>query len=152
MMDARKYIINGTEYNVAVNSLTDENAEVTVNGVRYQVKMAKAAADTVICEMPSVSSAPASSSPAAVAETARQQPEPMVQEGSCKTVNSPLPGVILSLKVKAGDAVKAGQVVAILEAMKMENEIQADCSGTVISINVSEGDSILEGTPIVTIS
>lgn len=151
MMDARKYIINGTEYNVAVNSLTDENAEVTVNGVRYQVKMAKSAAEAVFCEMPSVSSASASSSPASAAEAFRQQPEPQLQKGSGKTVNSPLPGVILSLKVKAGDAVKAGQVVAILEAMKMENEIQADCSGTVISINVTEGDSILEGTPIVTI-
>lgn len=68
-----------------------------------------------------------------------------------KNVAAPLPGVILSIKVKAGDAVKAGQTVAVLEAMKMENEIQAEHDGIVQSVNVEKGESVLEGTIIVTI-
>ena len=71
--------------------------------------------------------------------------------GTGKPINSPLPGVIVGVKVQVGDRVKNGQVVAILEAMKMENEIQSEYDGTVISVNVSQGDSILEGAPIVTI-
>lgn len=69
-----------------------------------------------------------------------------------KNVAAPLPGVIIAVKVNAGDAVKAGQTVAVLEAMKMENEIQAEHDGVVHSVNVEKGDSVLEGTIIVTIS
>ena len=66
-------------------------------------------------------------------------------------MTSPLPGVIIAVKVNAGDTVKAGQVVAILEAMKMENEIQAEQDGVITSVNVAKGDSVLEGATIVTI-
>lgn len=66
-------------------------------------------------------------------------------------VTAPLPGVIIAVKVNVGDQVKAGQTVAILEAMKMENELQAEHAGTVQAVNVSKGDSVLEGTTIVTI-
>ena len=68
-----------------------------------------------------------------------------------KNVTAPLPGVILAVKVKAGDHIRAGQTVAVLEAMKMENEIQAEHDGTVQSVNVEKGESVLEGTIIVTI-
>ena len=66
-------------------------------------------------------------------------------------VTAPLPGVIIAVKVNVGDQIKAGQTVAILEAMKMENELQAEHAGTVLAVNVSKGDSVLEGTTIVTI-
>ena len=69
-----------------------------------------------------------------------------------KKVNSPLPGVIVEVSVKEGQAVKAGQKVAVLEAMKMENEIPAPKDGTITAIHVNKGDSILEGAPIVTIA
>jgi biotin carboxyl carrier protein len=62
-----------------------------------------------------------------------------------------LPGVIIAVKVNVGDAVKAGQTVAVLEAMKMENDIQAECDGTVTAVKVAKGDSVLEGATIVTI-
>ena len=75
-----------------------------------------------------------------------------VPSGNARPVNSPLPGVIIGIKVKVGDVVKEGQAVAILEAMKMENEIQAESGGTVVSVDVAEGDSVLEGAPIVTIA
>ena len=67
-------------------------------------------------------------------------------------MTAPLPGVIVEVKVSPGEVVKAGQVVAVLEAMKMENEIQAESDGVVTAVNVSQGDSVLEGAPIVTIS
>ena len=84
-------------------------------------------------------------SPGAVPETAP------AATGAGKPVTSPLPGVIVEISVKVGDAVKAGQQVAVLEAMKMENAIEADHAGTVTAIHVNKGDSVLEGVPIVTI-
>ena len=146
-MNTRKYTINDMDYNVAVNSFTGDSAEVTVNGVTYQVKIGRdesAGAPAVQGTAPLVEAAPAQavvSTPAAAAAPA----------GTGKPINSPLPGVIVGVKVRVGDSVKEGQVVAILEAMKMENEIQSEYSGTVMLINVSQGDSILEGAPIVTI-
>lgn len=66
-------------------------------------------------------------------------------------VTSPLPGVLVDVKVAVGDSVKAGQTVAVLEAMKMENEIEATASGTVTAVCAAKGDSLLEGAVIVRI-
>ena len=66
-------------------------------------------------------------------------------------VKSPLPGVILDIKVNVGDAVKKGQTIIILEAMKMENNINAECDGTVTAVHVNKGDSVREGAMLVTI-
>ncbi len=63
-------------------------------------------------------------------------------------ISAPLPGVIVALRVKAGDTVRAGQELAVLEAMKMENSIESPRSGTIISVNVSVGDTVSEGTII----
>ena len=140
-----KYIINDMEYNVTVNSVTGDKAEVTVNGVVYQVKIEN---NEVVNAVPaSVQPAAAPVAAAPVSPAAPAAPA----AGAGKPVKSPLPGVIVAVKVKVGDTVKNGQVVAVLEAMKMENEIQAESDGVVTSVNVSQGDSILEGAPIVTI-
>lgn len=66
-------------------------------------------------------------------------------------VVSPLPGIIISVRVKTGDKVRAGQELVVLEAMKMENSIEATHEGTVTAIHVKEGDSVLEGTAVITI-
>ena len=137
-----KYIINDMEYNVTVNSVAGDEAEVTVNGVVYQVKIENNEV---------VNAVPASVQPAAAPVAAAPVSPAAPAAGAGKPVKSPLPGVIVAVKVKVGDAVKNGQVVAVLEAMKMENEIQAEFDGVVTSVNVSQGDSILEGAPIVTI-
>ena len=71
--------------------------------------------------------------------------------GAGQTVKSPLPGIIISVDVKEGQAVKRGQKVAVIEAMKMENDILAECDGTVTAIHARKGDSVLEGADIVTI-
>lgn len=140
-----KYIINDMEYNVTVNSVAGDKAEVTVNGVVYQVKIENNEVVNAVPASVQPAAAPVAAAPVSPAATAAPA------AGAGKPVKSPLPGVIVAVKVKIGDAVKNGQVVAVLEAMKMENEIQAEFDGVVTSVNVSQGDSILEGAPIVTI-
>lgn len=140
-MNLKKYTINGTEYNVAVNSVTFDSAEVVVNGVTYQVKIENSRGTDSV----SMSAEPQISEVSVKADVS----DTVAATGVGRAVNSPLPGVIVGIKVKVGDKIKAGQVVAILEAMKMENEIQSEYDGTVTSINVSQGDSVLEGAPIV---
>ena len=91
----------------------------------------------------------------AAAPAAAAAPAPAAKPaaaGAGKKVVSPLPGVIIEVSVKEGQAVKAGQKVAVIEAMKMENEIAAENDGTVTAIHVSKGDSVLEGADIVTIA
>lgn len=143
-MKTYSFKINGNKYDVAVNSVSGNIADVTVNGTSYQV------------EMENVPAAPVQAAPAAapaaapMAAPAAQKPA-AAPAGAGKAVKSPLPGVIISINVNVGDAVKAGQVVAVLEAMKMENEIQAEFDGTVTAIHAAKGDSVLEGAAIVTL-
>ena len=68
-----------------------------------------------------------------------------------KNIIAPLPGTIIEILVQPGDEIQAGQAVVVLEAMKMENELQAEFSGTVTSVNVQEGDVVRAGTEIITI-
>lgn len=146
-MKEYKYKINGKEYKVAVGEREANNVVVEVNGVSYNVELEEQAqpvvkpvarpATPVANAAPAAAPAPATAAPAAT--------------GTGKGVKSPLPGVILSIKVNVGDAVKKGQTLLVLEAMKMENDIKADADGVVTSILVRQGDSILEGTDLVMI-
>ena len=98
-----------------------------------------------------VASAPVVAAP--VTEVQKFAPIVKKQEAaSGRAVVAPLPGVIVGIKVSVGDVVRAGQVVAVLEAMKMENDIQAEFDGTVTAVNVVQGDSVLEGAVLVIIS
>lgn len=142
-MKTYRFKINGNEYNVAINSVEGKNASVTVNGTAYQVELEEAPAAAPV-------QAPVAAPVAAAAPAAAPAPAPAAA-GAGKAVTSPLPGVIIAVKVNVGDTVKAGQEVAVLEAMKMENSIEATHDGTVTAINVAKGDSVLEGAPIVTI-
>ena len=114
---------------------------VNVNGASYEVELENAPVQAP------VQAAPAPQAAAAPAPAAA----PKAAAGAGEKVNSPLPGVIIEVSVKEGQAVKAGQKVAVLEAMKMENEISAPKDGTVTAIHVNKGDSVLEGAPIVSI-
>lgn len=149
MMKEYSFKINGNRYDVAVNSLSGNIADVTVNGVSYQVEMENASAPAQTSAAP----APASAvqAPSAPVQPASPAPAPVSATGQGKPVTSPLPGVIIDIKVKVGDTVKAGQTIAVLEAMKMENDIQAEWDGVVTAVNASKGDSVLEGAAIVTI-
>ena len=145
-MKEYKYKINGNLYNVVIGDIEDNIAHVEVNGTHYTVEMekkAKAEAAKPVAR-PATKPAPAP----APAST----PAPAAKPAAGKSgVKSPLPGVILDLKCTVGDEVKKGQTLIILEAMKMENSINADKDGKITAINVSKGESVLEGTDLVII-
>lgn len=144
-MKEYKFKINGKEYAVAIGQAEGKNLTVNVNGADYQVELENAPVAAPAASVAPVAAAPAAA--AAPAPAAAAAPA-----GAGEKVNSPLPGVIVEVCVKEGQAVKAGQKLAVLEAMKMENEIPAPKDGTVTAIHVSKGDSILEGAPVVTIA
>ena len=144
-MKEYKYKINGNLYNVVIGDIEDNIAHVEVNGTHYTVEMEK---------KPKAAPAPkpvarpvAKPAAAPVAAPAAKPAAASAKSG----VKSPLPGVILDIKVNVGDEVKKGQTIIILEAMKMENSINADKDGKVTAINVSKGESVLEGTDLIII-
>ena len=143
-MKSYKFKINGKDYAVTIGEAEGRMLSVNVNGADYQVELENA---PVAAPAPVQTAAPAAAAPAAPAPAALTAPA-----GAGEKVNSPLPGVIVEVSVKEGQAVKAGQKVAVLEAMKMENEIPAPKDGTITAIHVNKGDSILEGAPVVTIA
>ena len=147
IMKEYKFKINGNEYNVAINNIAGQNADVTVNGVSYSVELENAPAAAPAAAPVAAPAAPKAAAPAA----APAAPKAAAPAGG-KAITSPLPGVILSIDVKEGQAVKRGQKVAVLEAMKMENEILSEFDGTVSAIHVAKGDSVLEGAKVVTIA
>ena len=138
-----KYKINGNESKVTVGEIKENIAHLEVNGTPYEVEMEEAPKpEPVKPVVRPVAAAPAA--PAASASPSR----PAAGKGGVK---SPLPGVILDVKVNVGDTVAKGDLLLILEAMKMENSIVADRDGKVTAINVKIGDSVLEGTDLVII-
>ena len=155
-MGKYNFRINGHDYQVDVNSVEGGIADVTVNGTDYKVELADAVpapAQQAVRPAPQATftAAPAPQATAPAAQTAAQTATASTPQGKGEVVTAPLPGVILDIKVKVGDAVKAGQTVAVLEAMKMENEIESTASGTVTAVNAGKGDSVLEGAAIITI-
>ena len=145
-MKEYKYKINGNLYNVVIGDIEENIAHVEVNGTHYTVEMEK---------KPKAAPAPKpvvrpAAKPAAAPAAAAPVTKPAAG-GAKSGVKSPLPGVILDIKVNVGDEVKKGQTLIILEAMKMENSINADKDGKIAAINVSKGESVLEGTDLIII-
>ncbi len=121
-----------------------KNYKITVNGVEYEVSVEELGAGAS-----GTPAAPAAPAAAPVAPAKKAAPKASGSEGSVK-VTAPMPGKILSTKVNAGDTVSKGDVVVILEAMKMENEISAPADGIIASVNVSSGDTVESGDVLVT--
>ena len=118
-----------------------KNYTITVNGNVYDVTVEEGASTGAVATAP-------------VAKQAAPAPKaaaPAGAQGSVK-VNAPMQGKILSVKGAAGQAVKKGDVILILEAMKMENEIVAPQDGTIASINVNEGDKVEAGAVVATLN
>ncbi len=136
------YKINGNEYKVAIGEIEDNIAHLKVNGIAYEVEMEKKEEEVPVVVKPIAR--PAAQEAPADAPAAKP-----VAGGT--GIKSPLPGVIIDIKVAVGDAVTKGQVVAVLEAMKMENNITADRDGKVTAICAQAGESVMEGTDIVMI-
>ena len=144
-MKEYKYIINGKEYAVNIDNLSGNQANVTVNGKAYEVEIV---GKEVKAAKPVAKPAAATAKPAA---PAAKPAAPAAAEGEGTPFKAPLPGTINDIKVAVGQQVNVGDVVLILEAMKMENEITAEKAGTITSITVSKGDSVMEGTIMFTI-
>jgi glutaconyl-CoA/methylmalonyl-CoA decarboxylase subunit gamma len=121
-----------------------KNYTITVNGNVYEVSVEEGISGaTPVATAPVAKAAPAPEAPKAAPKTGAQ--------GSIK-VNAPMPGKILAVKANEGQAVKKGEVIVILEAMKMENEIVAPQDGSVASINVTVGSSVEAGDVLATLN
>lgn len=126
-----------------------KNYTITVNGIAYDVTVEEGGAGSAPVAAPAPAAAP-KAAPAAP-KAAPKAAAPAGAQGAVK-VNSPMPGKILGVKVNAGQAVKRGEVVVILEAMKMENEIVAPSDGTIASVNVTVGQSVEAGDLLATLN
>lgn len=133
IMKNYKVIVNGTAYEVSVEEINEAD-------IKNTAAQAAPSAQTA---------APAPAQPAAEVQPTPAQTSPT--SGSGEKIESPMPGTILSVNVSNGTAVKEGDILFVLEAMKMENEILAPISGTVSSVNVTQGATVNSGSLLCTI-
>lgn len=137
-MKTYKFTISGNKYTVNIKSFEDNIAEVELNGTPYIVEMEQEIKTT--------------KTPKLIRPERPAQKPTEIQKGSgLSKITAPLPGTIFKFMVKEGDAVKKGDTVLIMEAMKMENNILAEKEGVVKKIIVKEGDSVLQGDLLIEI-
>lgn len=137
-----------------------KNFKVTVDGQTYNVQVEELgnspnqaqAAPPAGSSAPEQSVNPAAPGKAAAPVAAAPAEKPKPSPGGGASVNAPMPGSVIEVKVKEGDAVKEGDVLLILEAMKMENELTAPQAGTVSGVMVKKGDTVNSGDPLITLS
>ena len=141
-----KLAINGNPYEVEIINIEDTNAEVDVNGVRYQVEIEKKGQVTKTPRLVRSVIEPSTD----IVKSVQKTSSPAEAKGVGK-IKSPLPGIILQIHVKEGDEIKVGHKLITLEAMKMENNINSDKEGKVLSIKVNVRDSVLEGDVLIEI-
>lgn len=146
------YTINGAAYDVRIDSIKNGVAKVNVNGLDFDVQI-----HGNLCEedltTPSAQEAPLNPPSGETNSATHTHVEALPKRGSGEgaPILAPLPGVITNILVSAGQKVKKGDTVLVLEAMKMENNIQAEHDGTVTSVCCRPGDSVMEGATLVTI-
>lgn len=153
-----EYKVKGVDYVVEIQDIEGNIANVTVNGIPFKVEMkqpVKSSKQKVKLtdgqnniSASSVASAGSAAGSSSDSASSSKQATP----AAGKPVVAPLPGTINEIKVKVGDKVNTGDTVVVLEAMKMQNNIDAETSGTIASINVNKGDAVMEGDTLVTIA
>ena len=152
-MNKYQYKVQGVDYEVEIEEVEGNIAKVNVNGIPFEVELQKPinAAKHPTMTRPKVEAPkPAAPTPApAAAAAAPAQPAAPVGVGS--PVKAPLPGTVTEIKVQVGQQVNVGDVVLVLEAMKMQNNIEAEYAGTVTSITVKQGETVMEGAVLMTI-
>jgi biotin carboxyl carrier protein len=143
--------INQKEYRAEVSEISAEFALIQVNGREFRVGLQQLALSKL---MPvEIKKSKARPEAAAAIPAARPTLEPPPAGGDVSNiVKSPLPGLIVDVKVGEGEKVKAGQIIVVMEAMKMENQIQATIDGTVKKIFVKKGDNVAEGDTLIEIA
>ncbi|MBR3884107.1 MAG: acetyl-CoA carboxylase biotin carboxyl carrier protein subunit [Bacteroidaceae bacterium] len=140
-MKEYKYTINGEKYEVTINEVAETTATVTVNGTEYNVEWEKPEVKKpVVTVKPTVAKPAPATAPVA---------QPVASPVNGHAIKTPLPGVIIDIKVNVGDTVAKGQTVIVLEAMKMENNINADKEGKVVAIKVAKGDTVADGAVLI---
>lgn len=138
-----KFKINGTNYSVDINNVDGEKIDLELNGTPYTIEVDKEIKQTKTPKLVRSVAVPSTDSTPEVVKTNKN--------GAASAVKSPLPGTVLDVFVKEGDSVKVGQKLVLLEAMKMENQIDSDLTGVVKEVKIRKGDSVLEGDVFLTI-
>lgn len=134
-----KFSIHGNTYAVEVMAIEDNIAHMEVNGTPYKIEIERKVKKS---KTPTIVRAPQQPS----------KPEITKKEGgTAHSILAPLPGSIMELKVKPGDIIEKGQLLLVMEAMKMENQVLADRKGVVEKIHVGTGDTVLQGDPLIEI-
>ncbi len=141
-MKEYNYKIKGAPYNVKINSVEENIAKVEVNGIEFEVELEK----PVAAPKPVVRAVAA---PVKTIEPPKEAQEAV--EAGVLAVRAPLPGTINDILVTVGQTVKAGDTLVVLEAMKMENNIDAERGGKILEIKVNKGSTVMEGSILVTI-
>ena len=141
-MKEYNYKIQGAPYNVKIQGLEENIAKVEVNGIAFDVELEKPVAQP----KPVVRAVAA---PVKTVEAPKAAQEAVA--AGVSAVRSPLPGTVNEVRVTVGQAIKKGETVVVLEAMKMENNIDADRDGKVKEVKVQKGDTVMEGAILVTI-
>ena len=148
-MNKYQYKVQGVDYDVEIEEVEGNIAKVNVNGIRFDVEMKQPINPASTLKKVHVQ-APKPVSRPSVAPAAAPAPQ-AAPAGAGSPVKAPLPGTITEVKVNVGDTVKVGDVVLVLEAMKMQNNIESEYEGTVTSINAKQGETVMEGAVLMTI-
>ena len=150
-MNKYQYKVQGVDYEVEIEEVEGNIAKVNVNGIPFEVELQQpinAAKHPTIAKpvvvAPQTDNQASTQPAAAPAQTA-------AAPASGNAVKAPLPGTITEINVTIGQQVNVGDTVVVLEAMKMQNNIETEYAGTVKAINVSKGDSVMEGAVLLTI-
>ncbi|MDD4847174.1 MAG: biotin/lipoyl-binding protein [Bacteroidales bacterium] len=144
-MKEYNFTINGNKYHVSIDKVEGQTIDVEVNGTPYSVEVDQEIRQPMTTKTPKLVRSVASSVPSTDATPQSAK----TNKGGA--INSPLPGTILDIYVKEGDKVTAGQKLLLLEAMKMENNIDSDKEGTITSVKVRKGDAVMEGDVLIMI-
>lgn len=149
-MNKYLYKVKGVDYEVEIAEVEGNIAKVNVNGIPFEIELQKpinAAKHPSMKPTPHPVKPEASAAPAPV----QQAPTPRAAEGTGTPLKAPLPGTVTEVKVQVGQQVNVGDTVLVLEAMKMQKNIEADVAGQVTSVVVKPGDTVMEGAVLLTI-
>ena len=152
-MSKYQYKVQGVDYEVEIEEVEGNIAKVNVNGIPFEVELQKPinAAKHPQLSKPKVEAPkPVATAPVAAAPIAAPA-QPAASAGAGTPIKAPLPGTVTDIKVQVGQQVNVGDVVLVLEAMKMQNNIEAEYAGTVTSITVKPGETVMEGAVLLTI-
>ncbi len=140
-MKKYKFTLNGGNYDVIIKGIEDDVAEMEVNGSSYSIKINEELKTT---KTPTLVRKEVETKPGVNRVAEKLAPMPIGARPSSKGLNSPLPGNILVINVKEGDTFQEGDVLMVMESMKMENNVLAERSGTVSKLNVQVGQAVLQ--------